>query len=362
MTTRRIVQGAIALVILAVVADVLSAYALFYSAATRAESMSVVFEDEGRMPASVLLHRVSAIVSRLSRRGEPACKPFADPSPLYRRDPVYGYGIAPGRYELTMCPSDPKAAQRYRWAASIDADGGRRTGYRDPQAAPRIVFLGDSWIFGWSLNDEQTASWLLQDYVHGRYTVKNFAQTGGGSAQELITVRRMAGVLGPDDIVVLGYADYYNPRNVAAPQRIAAEAGVAEVYKGPGLLQHPRAAIKDGHVIVDFLPLDCALLGGYCTQPDPPLADMQAVTVAIYQEIISSLRARVAVLHLAGPDDDPVVRFLEQQAGVTVIDARLERATFFEDDDIPGYDHHPGALANDAFFHLMRGYLDKTRR
>jgi hypothetical protein len=34
MTTRRIVQGAIALVILAVVADVLSAYALFYSAAT----------------------------------------------------------------------------------------------------------------------------------------------------------------------------------------------------------------------------------------------------------------------------------------------------------------------------------------
>jgi hypothetical protein len=356
----RIKQVAIGIVISALVFDLMSAYALFYSQSTRRESLVVRFNSEGRTPTAVFFRRLFAAASRFLSTA-PVCQSHAAPSPFYRPDNIYGYGVAPGRYEFTVCPQEPGATRTYRWVASIDPDGGRRTSYDDAGTARRIVFLGDSWIFGWALNEEQTMSWLLQDYVRGRYTVKNYAQTGGGSTQELITVRRMAEALGPDDIVILGYGEYYNPRNVAAPSRLKREATYVGNYKGSNALQHPRASMKDGQVAIDFLPLDCSLLAGYCERPDPPLAEMQGVTLAIYREIISRLRAHIVILYLSGPSDDPVVGFLRRQERVTVIDARLERSPFFVLDDIPGYDPHPGALAHDAFFHLLRGYLDAAQ-
>ena len=78
--------------------------------------------------------------------------------------------------------------------------------------------------------------------------------------------------------------------------------------------------------------------------------------------VVADVMSAWALFYAASTRRRAVVRFLEQQSRGTVIDARLERAPFFESDDIPCYDHHPGALANDTFFHLMRAYLDGTRR
>jgi hypothetical protein len=361
LSMNRMKHAVIGVLISLVMFDLMSAYALFYSQSLRRDSLVVQFKNEGRLPILVFFRRLLAIVSR-SLNPAPACQSHADPSPLYRRDGVYGYGIAPGNYAFTICPQEPGVTQTYRWTASIDADGGRRTAYVEPTSGRRIVVLGDSWIFGWALNEEQTFSWLLQHYVGGRYVVRNFAQTGGGSTQELITVRQIADSLGPDDVVVLGYGDYYNVRNVAASSRIKREASYVGNYKGPNALQHPRASLKDGRVVIDFIPLDCSLLDGHCEKPDVPMADMQAVTVEIYREIVSRLQARIVVLHLAGPSDDPVVSFLSEQARVKVIDARLERSPHFALDDIPGYDPHPGALAHYAYFRLVRAYLDASSK
>jgi len=358
---RKALSAGLVVLVWAVLIDILSAYALFYYFQLRGyDSPKTVYGVDGRAPSIALFNKLRSIFAhRFPEIAGSDCRSHDRHGPLYRSDPVFGYVISTGFHEIIQCPLDRGLDKSYRWSFFIEDDGARRAGYRSPGDKPRVYLFGDSWIFGWALNDEQTAAWLLQDYFYGSLAIRNLSFPGGGSIQELIYFRQLAAGLGPQDTLVLGYADYYKERNVAAPSRLAAEAAFT-AYHGVRTLKHLRARLADERVVVDFVPMDCGKPIDYCAQPDPAPQVMDEVTIAIYKEIVENSKARVAILFHSGSDDDPVVRYF-RRAKVPIIDVRPEKAKFFTNDSVRGYDNHPGPVAHFAYYTAIREFIEPNR-
>jgi hypothetical protein len=347
----------ILVVLLLIFADVISSYFLFYFFALKGyERPNFSYKKDGWAPSVVVASKMySGVVKRLAASEQ--CKSRAQPM-FYHYDETYGYGRSPGRYIFTVCPNyrtpDPK--KTYEWTATIDKDGARQTSHRKFENPKRIFLFGDSWIFGWAVNDEQAMAWLLQDYFQDRWTARNYAQPGGGLVQALIKYRLLRQQLTRDDILIFGYANYYSQRDVAAPSRISEEYLGLEQHTEP--LKHPRGRVINGKVEVDFIPLSCQTPEKYCDQTDPPVEQMRSVTSGIFDEIIETSPSRLAVLYLSGSDNDSVVTHLKKKQ-IPIIDGRLDTSKSFTNDSIYGYDSHPGPFANYYWYTQIKKYIEK---
>jgi hypothetical protein len=134
------------------------------------------------------------------------------PAPFLVPDPALGYTVRPGSYRIMIDAGELK----YQFHANVWPDGSRATSYLPSEANRRIYIFGDSFAWGWPNEDEHTFAWMLQQRL-ADYSVLNFAMNGYGNVHALIQLRRLRGILTPDDFVLLIYGDYFNVRNVAAP-------------------------------------------------------------------------------------------------------------------------------------------------
>jgi hypothetical protein len=86
----------------------------------------------------------------------------------------------------------------------------------EPVAAGRLVVLvGDSFTQGWAVSDEDTFGWHLQARLAGA-RVRNLGSAGYGTTQSLLSLRRLLRDGERPDVVVYGFSDFHEGRNVAA--------------------------------------------------------------------------------------------------------------------------------------------------
>src|SRR5262249_16460631 len=142
------------------------------------------------------------------------------PSPFLKRDPIFGWSAIPGNFTHIF----KRKLTDDRWEtlsvkATINSDQSRWTGMPAQLQKPTIYVLGDSFVFGWGVNDEQTFSYQLQ-MARPRYNVKLFALGGYDLVQSYLRIQQLKSEISDRDIVIIGYADFYDRRNVAAPSRL----------------------------------------------------------------------------------------------------------------------------------------------
>jgi hypothetical protein len=354
MATKKYFFYFILVVLLLIFADVSSSYFLFYLFELKGfERPNFSYRKDGWAPSIVVASKMySGVVQRMATSSPlEQCKSGVRPE-FYHYDETYGHAPSPGRYIFTVCPNyltpDPK--KTYEWTATIDQDVARKTSHRKFENPKRIFLFGDSFIFGYAVNDEQAMAWLLQDYFQDRWTVRNYAQTGGGSVQALIKYRLLRQQLTRDDVLIFGYANFYSLRDVAAPSRMSDERSNTEPLK------HLRGRVINGKVEVDFV--SCQTPEKYCDQTDPPVEQMQSVTSGIFDEIVETSPSRLAVLYLVGSDNGSVVTHLKKKQ-IPIIDGRLETSKSFTRDSIYGYDEHPGPFANYYWYTLIKKFIEK---
>jgi hypothetical protein len=272
------------------------------------------------------------------------------PAPFFVPDAELGYTVRPGSYQILI----DAGAVRYKFHATVRPDGSRATGYVPHHADKRLYIFGDSITWGWPNEDEDTFAWLLQQRLPD-YSVLNFAQNGYGNVHALIQLRRLRETVKPSDIVLIIYGDYFNVRNVAAPSRLREFRNTQDTYRYSKNLTHPKAALNQGRLAIEYVPLLCENLHGYCDQADPDQNQMFEVTKAIFADIINLVDARVIVGYINGPDqEDPVTSFLRQR-DIDIIDLRPS-SVFYERDSLP-FDRHPGPIAQYHYFNKILRYL-----
>jgi hypothetical protein len=306
---------------------------------------------DGKLATTVLLRRSLAKINQPDSHALEN-RISSIPSPFFTPDASLGYTVGPGRYDVIF--EQPRG--KYKWRVTIDAEGRRAVNAPATEDSRQIYLFGDSFFFGWGLNDPHVFSWLLQqDFPHNR--VNNYSMSGYGTVHNYLQLLRLRSRVRAQDVLIFAYGDYFNERNCAAPRR------VKEIYdfstRGETVAAHsyahPYAAVEHGEFTIRRVSGDCRANGGWCDRPDPSRAEMIDLTRRIFDEILDATQATVVVALLRGEPDDPVLIHLRKRQ-VSIIDLR-PTGDFFEMDDIAGFDQHAGPVAHYYYSEKAALYL-----
>jgi hypothetical protein len=278
----------------------------------------------------------------------------ADPEPYRGPDSVHGFRINPGSYVLTYRKRHFDTIQQFKFHVTVNEDGSRYVG-KVPFPTERDVFVfGDSFVFGEGVNDEQTFTYLLQSrFHHTRYHL--YAAGGYALHNAYLNFEKLASRIGPEDVIILGHADFYDVRHVAAPSRLKWWGQPNANKNDPRDFGHLRVRLVDDSLLFDRVPLFCAYGNGYCDQPEPSTQYMDSVTARLINGITRKTQAKVYLLHFRGPLREDITRQLD--ARVHIIRAASEDFDYLHRDDINGFDGHPGPYWNHSIYKRLTDTL-----
>ena len=155
--------------------------------------------------------------------------------------------------------------------------------------------------------------------------------------------------------MILGYADFYKLRHVAAPERLKQFGSPRKIL--PAGLGHLKVSIDENSTIKDeIVPLFCRDLGDYCEQPNPSKEYMNRVTRNLINEIASNVESRIILLHFDGDLADPALNGL--RPNIELVPATNDTFSYKVRDDILSIDAHPGPFWHYAMFSRLQKILD----
>ncbi|MDH3639400.1 MAG: hypothetical protein OES09_13220, partial [Gammaproteobacteria bacterium] len=121
---------------------------------------------------------------------------------------------------------------RYQYAAydpagrpitmTILSDGRRRSAENTSLriGVPKIIIVGGSFVQGWAISDADTFAWKLQERFKD-YQILNFGTAGYGTYQTLLLLEEILPKLSNVSLVIYGYYDHHDPRNVGTSDWLA---------------------------------------------------------------------------------------------------------------------------------------------
>jgi len=166
----------------------------------------------------------------------------SDMPSMHEPDAQLGWRNRPGVYTF---------GREYPIRMTFWPDHTRATAPAPAAAGPLLALIGDSFTQGYALSDEDTFGWKLQAR-RPDWRVRNLGSAGYGTTQSLLSLRRLLeDAADRPEMVVYGFSDFHEARNVAAT---------------PWLRGLARGA-DQGHVAVPYATLD----GGGALQLHPPV-------------------------------------------------------------------------------------------
>lgn len=128
---------------------------------------------------------------------------------FFTKHPTLGYTHLPGEFNVTL-------PDGYDFKVTHRADTLRITHPLDTYSAEsskaEIWIFGCSFTHGWTLNDDETYPWLLQQQLP-QYEVVNFGVSGYGTLQSLLQLQEALEKRPKPRLVVIAYASFHDQRN-----------------------------------------------------------------------------------------------------------------------------------------------------
>jgi hypothetical protein len=233
-----------------------------------------------------------------------------------------------------------------------------------------VVFVGCSFTQGWGLDDAETFAWRLQQRLP-EVRVRNFGTGGYGTYQSLLRVEKVleAPAEAPR-LIVYGFADFHEPRNVAAlPWLRALALGSGDEARVPycsfdrdGRLRHEPPIGYRTWPLHDLLA-SVRLLEDRLTTLAAPVREWQArpVTLALLDalnHVAEASDARLVVAELtyrSGAKRD--YEGYAREHGIDMVDCTNEEFTRGGSRLRLRGDPHPNAIMNGIWADCLEGAL-----
>lgn len=355
-----IISTAIGILLMLIIFEILSSLVLIYTYRSVNDGLTGSQGEISRFSSVNLINRV-AMKTGLSDRTVMYSRE-TNPAPFIIEDPVMGYSASAGEYTHNYLRkrNSQKDWESFKTKVTINNDRSRWTGNVDGESLPKIYILGDSFAFGSGVNDEQTFSFLLQNAMPS-YEVKLFALGGYSLTQAYLRLESLNESITSSDIVILGYADFYDERHAMSPGRVRSINKWIKL-RDPDKIDKDRALIKasldeNGEIQHSYISRICSKNDGYCDKKDPGRSEMTDLTAALVNHIADHTKAKVYIVHLAGKSDNPVFELINDK--VTRISALPEDFDYFIRDNIEGFDNHPGPYWHYAMSRKLLETLSK---
>ena len=129
-------------------------------------------------------------------------------------------------------------------------ENGRRLSGNDPvRSEDQILIVGGSCTQGWAVGDSDTYAWKLQRRFSSQ-TVLNCGTAGYGTYQSLLLMERILPELSGPRIVLYGFIDHHEVRNVATDTWLRNLA----IHSRLGHVQTPFVCLDDNHALLRHKP------------------------------------------------------------------------------------------------------------
>jgi hypothetical protein len=139
----------------------------------------------------------------------------ADSKSEYQPDPELGWINREGQYD--MAASDRAPFRYTNWTQGRRATSEIPSAPVDPR--PRLIVVGDSYVYGYGLGDRDTFAWRVQQN-HPELQVSNYGTPGYGTYQSYIAMDRALDNKPPNATVLYLLNGFHESRNVADPSWI----------------------------------------------------------------------------------------------------------------------------------------------
>jgi len=248
------------------------------------------------------------------------------------------------------------------------SDGLRATAPAPDLDRPHVVVIGCSYTQGWAVTDQETYAWHLQTEFPS-HAFLNYGTAGYGTYQSLLALERyFAAGHKPPAVVIYGFIDYHEERNVAPAGWLRALATASRA----GSLSVPFASIgADGTLerhrldranswplrsrlasvaLVEDRVLEFRTRGRFEQRrevTDALILELQRVTRD------HGSRLLVAILE-SRPEPKAHVAAFAAQAGIEVVDCTVPNQELLQ---VPGYSH-PDRRINAHWARCIGGRLN----
>jgi hypothetical protein len=263
--------------------------------------------------------------------------------------------MLPGHFFIT----EHNAGRSHVFNLTVNERGERATSYAAAaRSSKRILLTGDSGMFGWGVDDEDTFAWLLQTRLPD-YDVRNMSMTSYSTVQALLQLRRLEPQPGPEDVVVLVYHPITNDFNVASHIVLKPMVDGFEVQLGdPAAMKtmmFPYAVVGPGGTFaVQRISVSCApaYTAPGCEHPDMSREAAQKVTARVLDEVVATTKAHLLLAVINEEANDSVVSHA-REIGIPLVDLR-DSHTASEEADVIAVDGHAGPFWHHfAFVRLL---------
>ena len=349
---KKFVLIGVAVLLAALTAESISSYVLFRYFASSNKS----FTPAGSSTYELLDHLLVSV------KGEHKhVLVSADRFPLFKPDARLGYVMISGEYNIL----EDFDHHKHMFHLQVTAGGGRATSYFPVSAAHRLLFTGDSSMFGWGLNDEQTIPWLLQSRMPND-EVLNLSLNSYSTIQALVQLSSAEPKLGPDDTVILLYHPVTTDFNVSALQRledlrVGYELQLGDLKQMMAMSIPYGALDANGALEVRRIEFSCLTrpTAPDCVRPAVSSADAVQITERAFDGILALHPGHAVVAFVSGDDNDPVIVHLREK-GVTIADLRLGEDEPDAHEALPT-DKHAGPFWQYRVFNRLLAVLRQER-
>jgi hypothetical protein len=283
---------------------------------------------------------------------------------FFSKHPTLGYSHIPGEFTVTL--QDGYLFKVTHLPNTLRITHPLST-YKKFNQKDEIWIFGCSFTHGWSLNDQETFPWLVQDRF-SQYEVSNFGVSGYGPLHSLIQLREALTMGRIPKLIVVTYASFHDSRNVFL--RSWRKAIVPFNKLGP--LVQPYARIdSNGKLSIHlsenidyrefFLMRHSALIHFIeilYNKFEEQIYDSRDVSKAVILEIANVAKNNNISLVLAGMVDDKNTRdmlLFAHKKGIGYIDMAID-LTIKENTNLP-HDGHPSAIANNKYADKLEIFL-----
>jgi hypothetical protein len=274
---------------------------------------------------------------------------------FFRKDGILGFANTPGRFVIAATQG------HYQFTITHLADSLRITrpldnyNHNHPRPSKGAIWIfGCSLTHGWSLDDTQTYSWLLQERFPD-FDVVNFGVGGYGTIHSLLQLKEAVKSRRPPAIVILAYASFHDERNVMSRNwrlLVAPQNGVSEIDHVFARFDD-RGQLKIGKIRVDHPPalIEHSALArlieinlGILEDRQLRAHEVSEALIAEMNQITSAAGGQFVLANILG--DSSILKFAAKQ-GIPGVNIAVD-LTMKENNNLP-YDLHPSAIANQKY-------------
>ena len=284
---------------------------------------------------------------------------------MFERDPVLGYRLLEGKYHITLDTgyrfNVTHLADRYRITSPLD----RSTA--EPRTVDEIWVFGCSFVYGDSVDDEQSMCWELQRRFPS-FRIRNFGVPGYGTVHSLLQFRQALAAGPPPKAAIFCYFGDHDRRNTFTRSR----RRLLFTYSRLGPMGQPYAELDaddqlslkfDEVVYREFPGVRWSAVVNSLEQMFSAALEKRArshdVTKALFMEISDAARKHHVPLVVAGmspfPDTADILKFCAQR-NIAVADISCDwklPAAFHA----PADPFHPSPLGYRVMAERLDAYL-----